>query len=155
MPRTGLRSQEAAGTFGSSGGSGKGEILPQEQPLNKPTSRPRDPSLLYLCIRTSSVSRYANSVLSHDDVLEAYATSSPDTSQGYLDLLEGDFTDLEHFAGEEHSCWFIDVAHGLCDPRQKRGALWFGTPMARPVLSTRVVLFEHQSTDIAFILLFA
>lgn len=39
-------------------------------------------------------------------------------------MLEGEVAEFEHFAGAENSQWIIDVAHGLCDPRQKRGQLW-------------------------------
>ncbi|KAE9396819.1 hypothetical protein BT96DRAFT_824181 [Gymnopus androsaceus JB14] len=135
------RSQEKAKASGSSGGrkksgrkkgekgkSGRKSGAPPLKPLKRQGPRRRSPSHLYLCIQNSSALRYTHSVPSihhREDVLTAYTASArPGNGQGYLDLLEGELAEFEHFTGNEHSQWLIDVAHGLCDPRHKRGLLW-------------------------------
>lgn len=59
------------------------------------------------------------------DVQQAYATSEPPpTTSDYLSILEGELSEFERFSGDEKAQWLIDVAHGLCDPLERRGELW-------------------------------
>ncbi|KAF9074280.1 hypothetical protein BDP27DRAFT_1416577 [Rhodocollybia butyracea] len=88
--------------------------------------------MLRLCIAKCKVGIYTHRVEQIGDVQQAYATSDPPpTTPGYLYILKDELAGFEQLSGGENALWLIDVAHGLCDPRQKRGHL----PPVSPILS--------------------
>ncbi|EJD46134.1 hypothetical protein AURDEDRAFT_63515 [Auricularia subglabra TFB-10046 SS5] len=68
-----------------------------------------------------------------DALLQAPAL--PPSYDSYAYLLSGEIACLQTYAGLEHSAWLLDIAHDICDPCHKRGALFvFVSGPWRPVL---------------------
>jgi hypothetical protein len=85
---------------------------------------------LHLCIRTSRVNLYRHSpetitITSDTDVERLMMTdpSNPSSPDDETCLLHGPLADFLLFSRREKSKWLIDIAHDICDPRQKRGTL--------------------------------
>ncbi|KAF9072508.1 hypothetical protein BDP27DRAFT_1261639 [Rhodocollybia butyracea] len=95
-------------------------------PKKKPPVSP-PPAILSLCIAQRNVAIYSHSVAdikSISDVHRAYTTvNPPPTIRGYLYILEDKLEEFERVTGAEMAGWLIDIAHGLCDPSERRGQL--------------------------------
>ncbi|KAI0280472.1 hypothetical protein BGY98DRAFT_963564, partial [Russula aff. rugulosa BPL654] len=90
---------------------------------NEPYSKP-----IHLCIRTSRVGLYhqqPKNITSDTDVERSMMTDPPNPSSpdDKTCLLSGPLADFLLFSREEKSKWLIDIAHDICDPKQKHGKL--------------------------------
>jgi hypothetical protein len=80
---------------------------------------------LHLCIRTSRVGLYPQppqNITSDTDV-ERSMTMDPSSPDDKICLLSGPLADFLLFSRQEKSKWLIDIAHDICDPKQKHGKL--------------------------------
>jgi len=104
-----------------------------KEPHRESHPRPRKVPFLYLCIRTSRVNLYRHppetiTITSDADVERLMMTdpSNPSSPNDETCLLHGPLADFLLFSRREKSKWLIDIAHDICDPRQKRGKLRVG-----------------------------
>ena len=81
---------------------------------------------LELAIPTSRVGLYAQPpgpITSNALAQSTMSMTAPPSDIAFTRLLSGSLADFECFSRQEHSRWLIDIAHGICDPLQKRGIL--------------------------------
>jgi hypothetical protein len=77
----------------------------------------------------------------------------PPSPSGFTYLLSGPLNDFLRYSGQEHSRWLMDIAHDICDSREKRGLLkvWDGE-MWRIVIPTDPLTASAYLYDIRAII---
>jgi hypothetical protein len=83
---------------------------------------------LELCILTDLIGLYSQppTNITGDETADSATTTglpNPTSTSVFTCLLRGPLDDFLLYTGQEQSKWLIDVAHDICDPALKRGAL--------------------------------